>query len=80
MLAETMVQENSSQDSSDECSGANDHCCNAYSSTCADGSICADSGQFIIYKIQIISTSILFGWCKLIIIIIQAAIYELSMS
>ena len=44
VLVETMVQENSSQGSNDECNGANDHCCDGYSSTCADGSICAKSG------------------------------------
>ena len=44
VLADAVVDWNSSQGSNDECNGANDHCRNAYSSTCADDSICAESG------------------------------------
>ena len=42
VLANAEEQETSNQNSNEKCKGANDYCCNAQSSICADGSSCSE--------------------------------------
>ena len=52
VLADAVEEETSNQDSNEKCKSANEHCCNAQSSICADGSRCSEGSWFITYRIR----------------------------